>query len=163
MLDIPLKEMSLSQYKEWRKKHSRLYYDRHREEIIKKTYEWQKNNPDKTKPILKKGLKKYNQTPKGIYKQITENARFRRKIKLTVMTKEAFINWYNKQKQECYYCGIIPNGKRLSIDRMDNTKGYDEGNIVLACNDCNKVKSNILSTEEMKIVGQIVMRKRWDK
>jgi len=53
--------------------------------------------------------------------------------------------------QDCYYCGIKPamrkwrrkqNGGFVGhgIDRVDNNKGYVEGNIVPCCAKCNRMK-----------------------
>lgn len=62
---------------------------------------------------------------------------------------------------DCNYCGAKPsnflNDKRLKyglyfyngIDRVDNTKGYIEGNIVTCCAQCNRMKLD-LTLEEFK-------------
>ena len=65
-------------------------------------------------------------------------------------------------KANCYYCGISPekvqygsrNAKRgfgayqyNGIDRVDNTLGYIEGNIVTCCSICNLAKHNHTSEE----------------
>lgn len=54
--------------------------------------------------------------------------------------------------QDCFYCGSPPdecyhsnrhrNGKfkRNGLDRMDNTKGYSEDNVVPSCKKCNIMK-----------------------
>ena len=60
-------------------------------------------------------------------------------------------------QQRCYYCGVKPSQKsRLrgcdgtymfnGIDRVDNSKGYIEGNIVACCKWCNIMKRD--STQE---------------
>jgi hypothetical protein len=61
----------------------------------------------------------------------------------------------------CYYCGSIPlsANKRFlkydkkfrynGIDRVDNKKGYIEGNCVTCCDVCNKAKSE-MSVDEFK-------------
>ena len=38
---------------------------------------------------------------------------------------------------------------RLSIDRKDNSLGYEKGNLALACMICNKIKSDFFSEKEM--------------
>ena len=54
----------------------------------------------------------------------------------------------------CFYCGASPSniqrGKRLfgeykynGIDRLDNNKGYIEGNVVPCCGICNKAKRDL--------------------
>ena len=48
----------------------------------------------------------------------------------------------------CYYCGIGPKQnayhyvKINGVDRVDNTKGYIEDNVVACCNMCNTAKLN---------------------
>ena len=52
----------------------------------------------------------------------------------------------------CHYCGLPPsNMKRLSsgsftysgIDRMDNLRGYEVGNMVSCCWECNRLKGSM--------------------
>jgi len=61
-------------------------------------------------------------------------------------------------KQNCYYCGVSPMNKIVTgdnngdflcngIDRVDNSKGYIEGNCVPCCRICNRAK-DIMSKEE---------------
>lgn len=55
-----------------------------------------------------------------------------------------------KQRLKDYYTGIIPQDyKEYSIDRIDSSKGYIEGNIVITTNKINLMK-NDLSLEEFK-------------
>ena len=52
--------------------------------------------------------------------------------------------------QDCYYCGKAPTVKKFGnsrglfgwngIDRVDNSKGYVEGNVVACCTMCNVMK-----------------------
>ncbi len=39
----------------------------------------------------------------------------------------------------CFYCGAEPDPTN-GIDRMDNAKGYIQGNVVTACTRCNQAK-----------------------
>jgi 5-methylcytosine-specific restriction endonuclease McrA len=77
------------------------------------------------------------------------------------ITREDFISWHNEQKKECYYCGRPQTNKRLSIDRKDNSINYNIRNIVLACDDCNSIKGDVLTEKEMLVVGKMVMQRRW--
>ncbi len=62
--------------------------------------------------------------------------------------------------QKCHYCGIVPaqvmkaqhgNGDFLynGIDRVDNSIGYVEGNVVPCCGVCNNAK-HTMGTDEFK-------------
>jgi hypothetical protein len=47
----------------------------------------------------------------------------------------------------------------LTIDRKDNNFGYTSKNIVLACDICNVVKSNIFTEKEMLEIGKIIKKR----
>lgn len=61
------------------------------------------------------------------------------------------INIYNEQKGKCYYTGLemSVSGSRtndlllMSCDRIDSTKGYVKGNVVLCCFGINMLKSKL--------------------
>lgn len=63
---------------------------------------------------------------------------------------------------ECIYCdGYF--GKTvfgIGLDRLDNTKGYEVGNIVSCCYNCNRVRGHIFSPEETKAMIRLVIRSR---
>lgn len=131
--------------------------------------EWSKNNPEK----CREKSRKFSRTPKGFYRYLAENCK-KRNISLEV-DRPDFIEWYMRQDKKCFYCEIpeslieiLPRigyrkHTRLSIDRKDNAQGYKLSNIVLACSVCNTIKSNILSAEEMKLIGKIILREKWQK
>lgn len=69
------------------------------------------------------------------------------------LTVEYIQELLNVQKYKCYYSGIDLNYDELrfqpTIDRIDSTKGYIEGNIVICCNIVNTMKLD-MSTKEFK-------------
>lgn len=73
------------------------------------------------------------------------------------LTKEFVIQLYKSQNGLCFYTGEtlhLMNGKGrlptgLSIDRVDNSKGYTVDNVVLCTSRFNTIKSN-MSLEEIK-------------
>lgn len=76
-----------------------------------------------------------------------------RGIQFTFSENE-FYDWINLQKRECHYCKITEaqlmewkdrKDRLLTIDRKDNAKGYELGNVCLACMKCNALKSNFFS------------------
>lgn len=119
--------------------------------------------------------KKFRETPVGIYTNLKGQAKFFGRPLVEMVSKKNFIKWYAKQPKVCVYCGIKEEdlGKtddlfnattsRLSIDRMDNEKGYVLDNMVLACRRCNYMKSNFFSFDEMKNVGENHVRPKWEK
>ena len=106
---------------------------------------------------------KYHYSPEGIYAVIKSSAR-RRNLSCNI-NREEFILWYNNQEKLCHYCNKTEKDalndmnrkmKRLSIDRKDNSIGYQLDNIVLACYKCNMIKSNDISYEKMLNIGGIL-------
>lgn len=139
------------------------YYYKNREKLIKKSIQYQKDNPEK----IKQSQLKYTYSPKGVYNQIKKNSK---KNGLPLMKQSDFIEWYDNQQRVCGYCGVCENklstiiiyglrSKRLTIDRIDNLKGYEQKNLILACDLCNKVKSNIFTRQEMIAIGKHIKQK----
>jgi hypothetical protein len=118
---------------------------------------WAEENPEKRKIIRQRWAK----SPKGIYATIKKRSN-------CDISQEEFLEWYDEQERVCKYCGINegdaaiitknPLSCRLNIDRKNNSIGYKKGNIVLACGQCNRVKCDVLTYEEMMDVGQNIMR-----
>lgn len=57
----------------------------------------------------------------------------------------------------CNYCRL-PNTTQQSggLDRLDNKRGYHLDNVVSCCPECNMVRNNIFTPEEMKLLGEVV-------
>ena len=119
----------------------------------------------------KKQLKnfRHNRSISGIFSHLKFSAK-KRNIEFKIL-KDKFVIWYNNQQKICYYCGrsieetkndIGLNSKnyRLSIDRKNNTEGYELNNIVLACNRCNNIKGSYFSSDEMLIIAKEILNKR---
>jgi len=117
--------------------------------------------------------KKYRQSPQGIYNALKSGDRFYKNIEMG-LSKEGFLDWYINEQKTCAYCSI-PEEKlhllgsyykekcgRLTIDRVDNEVGYDEGNLVLSCYRCNFIKADIFSYEEMLEIGRKYLRSKWE-
>lgn len=92
-----------------------------------------------------------NRIAKFLYKK--SFGRFRHRgtnVKEYTLTEEYIEQQLLKQELKDYYTGIIPSDyKEYSIDRIDSSKGYIEGNIVITTNTINLMKGE-LSTEEFK-------------
>lgn len=73
-------------------------------------------------------------------------------------------------KENCHYCGAIPNNKignvgkmkrgngyytYNGVDRMDNTRGYFSDNVVPCCKRCNRAKDVMGKTEFLKWIEQV--------
>jgi 5-methylcytosine-specific restriction endonuclease McrA len=116
----------------------------------------------------------YNRTPDGIWHHIKWKSKRQRNHIPVSITKNEFIKWYNNSPRVCTYCGLpwetlrtIKDRKnckvtRLTVDRMDNTKGYEKDNLCLACMRCNDMKGNFFSYEQMKRIG-LIIREVWQE
>jgi len=163
--------------KEHRKYHSE-YYQAHRNENVKKVKEdrkkrWQETKKDPEKMAkTKTQIKRWRATPSGMYTSLKN-----RKRKDFDLSKEDFIDWFNKQDKKCDYCGLtlkqinnLPypynrkNGlNKFSIDRTDSSKGYTINNITLCCFTCNTIKNNLLSYDDMKKIGEEILKPKFKK
>lgn len=57
----------------------------------------------------------------------------------------------------CFYCGLLNDVVAgVGLDRLDNDKGYSKDNVVSCCIDCNYVRGDRFSPEEMKTIGTVI-------
>jgi hypothetical protein len=158
-----------SKYKLRKRELADIWIKNNREHVRQK----RKEQYNTTKKISNIQSKSYYQqqieSPKGIYNLLKKNA-LKRKISFEI-TLNYFINWYLLQKQECYYCKRTKENclkdyldiKRLTIDRINNAKGYIEDNLCLSCYTCNTIKGNLFNEKEMlelAIVIQKILERR---
>jgi len=114
----------------------------------------------------------WNNTASGIFSRLKGRINHY-KNKPFALTRDYFIPWYDSQKRICYYCGIAEEdldllgdhfkvkSSRLTVDCMDNERGYVPGNLTLACYRCNFLKSDELTPSEMYEFGQKYLKPKW--
>lgn len=56
------------------------------------------------------------------------------------------------RKNGCFYCSFPATG----FDRKDNKKGHTKDNTVPCCKECNIIRMDNFSHEEMKVIGRAV-------
>lgn len=124
-----------------------------------------------TKDYYKKTQQKLQleDNPRFIFYRLKD--RSKSKNWLLKWSKKDFCRWYSAQPRFCCYCdrpiyrflgrGIVSNN--ISIDRKDSKGPYSEENCVLCCMDCNRVKSNILTYDEMLEIGEKYIKPKWQK
>jgi hypothetical protein len=150
------------------------YYLKNRDKILKRTKLYSKkhkkirDNYFKNYRIKNKGKarnysKIWRYTIKGIYSHLKIKSKARR-INFNLKKLE-FINWYKKQNKSCVYCNrpekVVIKDKnkksnRLTIDRKNNSKGYELNNIVLCCYRCNMIKSAEFTFKQMLKIGEFL-------
>ena len=56
----------------------------------------------------------------------------------------------------CHYCdGGLPESGH-GLDRKDANRGYSRGNVVMACDACNRIKSEVFTYDQMIEVGNLL-------
>ena len=116
----------------------------------------------------------YRRSPKGVYAALRSGKRYYKDIPINI-TQSEFIEWYEFTPKRCIYCKIPEielylmdsfyknQYHRLTIDRKNGDVGYDDGNLVLACNCCNLIKQNVLTYDDMREIGMKYVRPKWVK
>lgn len=129
---------------------------------------------DCTSKYGKEYREKNKHNPDLIYKKLKFNSiNFGKKFTITL---NEFKAWYLKQPLKCGYCDLPEyelknvddtfikiSEDRLTVDCMDNEKGYANGNLVMSCRRCNCLKSDFLSYEQMRYIGQNMIKPVWEK
>ena len=131
-----------------------------------------KEYEDKNRDHLNALARGYRTTIKGIFNECNSKQRKTGRWKISYTD---FKQWYVNSLKLCTYCDIrfedylkLPyrkskNSKRLSFDRVNPNKNYELNNVVLACFDCNKIKDNVFTFEEMRKIGQEIIKPKWQK
>lgn len=116
------------------------YYLKHKEEYAKRRTEWRKDNPVRTKYLYAKA-----------------DIKRRGRGGLRISYEECQKLW----NMGCTYCTKdVLLEKGCSLDRINNNLGYMLDNVVTCCGNCNTIKSDILTVDEMKIAMNAVLEHR---
>lgn len=97
--------------------------------------------------------KRYYYSTKGYFTKLRFSAK--KRGNQFSLERDEFIDWFESQGLECYYCGreLSRNGGyssgNITVDRKDNSVGYQIDNIVFSCRRCNTIKGNTFTAEEM--------------
>lgn len=132
------------------------YYQKNKETIIKATKEWAKKNPEKVKEIQKKSR---SSNDKRRLFNLIKNRSKNKYIDFNLTIDDIII------PEVCPYLNTNfiygDSNKGMSVDRIDNTKGYIKGNIEVISIQANRMK-NIASIEELKIFAKNILIKYED-
>jgi len=60
--------------------------------------------------------------------------------------------WESYISPICGYCHGPSNKTGSGLDRMDNDKGYEVGNVISCCMRCNRMKGKFLTYSEMMLI-----------
>lgn len=154
-----------------RKEHNRKYYLAHKEKILARNKIYAQRHKEEITVKHRGADLKFRRTPKGYYKVLKRNALTRG---LYALSQEDFLSWYAKQRKVCVYCDIPEDSlsgeftsakghliTRLTVDRKDNNRGYEEDNMALSCYRCNQTKGDFFNYLEMKNLAQDYIKPKW--
>lgn len=60
------------------------------------------------------------------------------------------------RKQRCHYCQGKLNETSVGLDRINNNLGYTLENVLPCCGNCNRIRSNIYTYEEMLKLAVVI-------
>ena len=134
-----------------------------------------KNHSGKNSPSWKGGelakRRRYREKQESLHPEISRywgmTARARAGGIPINITRKEFDIWFSNEQKICSYCGrniwskAKLRGESLSIDRKHNEVGYVVGNLCLACNRCNSVKSNVFTYTQMKEIADKYLREKF--
>lgn len=105
-------------------------------------------------------FKTKHQYPEGqhLLTRVRDLAR-KRQVECTLTLEQLL---FLQQIRCCYYCGedTLPTKFSTRLDRKDPLGPYSFENVVVSCFPCNRVKSNVLTCDEMKIAMYAVRAHR---
>lgn len=117
------------------------------------TAKWTQANPAAAKMSRDKWLRNNS----GWSRFVCGRSRARKRGLSWVLTPEQHKELIS---QPCFYCMGQLCQSGVGLDRTDNTKGYEPGNVVPCCGSCNVIRSDKLTVPEMRAAMAAVMALR---
>jgi hypothetical protein len=110
---------------------------------------------DPNREAINERRKAVRRTPEGRYGQMLGSSKYREiSCDLTLEQYKALI------VLPCHYCsGGLPEAG-TGLDRLDNTLGYTFSNVIPCCTECNRIRGNFLTVEEMEAVAALLKEMR---
>ena len=73
------------------------------------------------------------------------------------ITFEQFVRLIQKP---CVYCNRVTSSTGSGLDRINNRKGYTIRNVYPCCTDCNSIRGNKLTVNEMHVAMKAILKYR---
>jgi hypothetical protein len=138
-----------------RKEYLRQYYLTHKEKTKEASRTWREENKD----LAKEYRKRNNSLPRERFNKAKSNVKKRHRLWL--LSKEEYSKLIS---QPCYYCDRdLSKETGSGLDRLDNNKEYEAGNVVPCCGSCNNSRNNNFTSEEWKVAMTAVLKFRKEK
>jgi hypothetical protein len=111
------------------------------------------------RPSRLKAYEKFRYSPKARFKYMTRDAA-KRGLSCTLPLEQ----YVSLIANNCYYCECpMPRSMGTGLDRIDNSKGYDMGNVLTCCGDCNLLRMHKLTVKETKLLSMTLKAFRENK
>ena len=137
-----------------RRAYQNAHYAANKEKVCERRRSWRESNKEKRNLQHRE----YRRTLKGRYSERKKKcAQTDRSFTLT------FQEYCKIVSDPCYYCAYNfgkPVEAGCGLDRLDSNLGYDLDNVVSCCKDCNTVKSDLITPDEMKAIMALILRIR---
>ena len=112
---------------------------------------WTALTPEQ-KALRKARMARWNRTQRG---RATQLRKAYQRIDACDLTSEELLEYI---MQPCVYCGTTTDNRGL--DRIDNSLPHIKGNVQTACTDCNRIRGDRFTVEEMKLIGKTMVEIR---
>lgn len=145
--------------REWSKNNYYLNHDKLLKENKKRNSKkliWYHNTKINRKDKLKMAANRNHRTISGRYASLKRDAKVRN-FSLE-FSKEEHQKLLSSNK--CYYCEGSLNKSGSGLDRKDSNKNYTLDNVVTCCKNCNSIKLNLLTSDEMLKVAKLLKQIR---
>ena len=109
--------------------------------------EWRKKNKDKVRISQDKYYKKN--------KHLVLFKDYVRRDKNKNLENDLTLEWLENNifNKSCIYCGRKIN---IGYDRKDNNLGHTKDNVMPCCWDCNRIRGDMFSIDQMILIGKFL-------
>lgn len=114
---------------------------RNKETVKAKVSKWAKENPARRREI--------NDAWKARNRAKVAKNKAERRGHCWMLTEEQYLDI---TANPCHYCGEALPKTYGGLDRIDNSKGYELGNVLPCCTTCNITRNEFYTVEEMEIM-----------
>ena len=150
---------------EIRKGYARDYYHRNKKFLRKQARDNYQNDPDRKKRHHERNARWARENPQSVkHSQQKPTGRFSHARQTA---RQRGLDWKLERQQyvdlviqPCTYCGEVTVNYGVGLDRIDNSKGYEMGNVQPCCGNCNQLRGHRLTVGETKAAMDAIMAYR---
>jgi hypothetical protein len=123
--------------------YTKIYYEKNKSKVVQYRVDYNRNN-----------TRKQYRNLDSRFNLLVKSASYRKKFEVSI-TPEYLKEVWEKQQGQCVYTKLpllatANQFNTVSLDRIDSSKGYVEGNVQLICSAVNKMKQDY--TEDLFVL-----------